>query len=108
MQLFRWAITNAGTLPRREFVYRGMFDEELFAEVREKKLVALLAREMVESEGKWLDYEFEMAQVQIDLGDMVLESLVSETIAIMNANGDRKFGPTEVAAQVQAVLADLG
>jgi len=59
--LFRWAITQAGTLPRREFVYRGVFDEELFSEIRDKKLVALLAREMIETEPKWLNYEFESA-----------------------------------------------
>jgi hypothetical protein len=46
-------------LPRREFVYRGVFDEELFSEIREKKLVALLGREMIENEPKWLNYEFE-------------------------------------------------
>ena len=42
-------------------MYRGVFDEELFSEIREKKLVGLLAREMVESEPKWLNYEFEQA-----------------------------------------------
>ena len=57
--MFRWAITQAGTLPRREFVYRGVFDEELFSEIREKKLVALLGREMQETEPRWLNYEFE-------------------------------------------------
>lgn len=70
---FRWAINLAGTLPRREFIYQGEFDEELFSEIREKKLVQLLAREMIETEPKWLNYEFEQAQVKIDVGDMILE-----------------------------------
>lgn len=48
-------------MPRREFVYRGVFDEELFSEIREKKLVALLGREMIETEPRWLNYEFEQA-----------------------------------------------
>jgi hypothetical protein len=64
---------QAGTLPRREFVFSGLFDEELFAEIREKKLATLLAREMIENEPKWLNYEFEEAQVKIDIGDMILE-----------------------------------
>lgn len=38
-----------------------MFDDELFAEIREKKLATLLAREMIENEPKWLNYEFEEA-----------------------------------------------
>ena len=50
-----------------------MFDEEIFGEFREKKLVSLLAHEMIENENKWLNYEFEEAQVKIDVGDIVLE-----------------------------------
>ena len=73
LQLFRWAIMQAGTLPRREFVFNNVFDDELFAEIREKKLATLLAREMIETEPKWLNYEFEEAQVKIDIGDMILE-----------------------------------
>lgn len=86
-QLFRWAIAQAGTLPRREFVYRGVFDEELFSEIREKKLVSLLGREMIENEPKWLNYEFEQAQVKIDVGDMILELLVTETIQFLSESG---------------------
>lgn len=89
--LFRWAINLAGTLPRREFIYQGEFDEELFSEIREKKLVQLLAREMIETEPKWLNYEFEQAQVKIDVGDMILEQLVNETISILNEQAQREF-----------------
>lgn len=38
---------------------------------------------MVETEPRWLNYEFEQAQVKIDVGDMILEMLVTETIAII-------------------------
>ena len=82
--LFRWNIMQAGTLPRKEFIFANVFDEELFAEIREKKLATLLATEVVENENKWLNYDFEEAQVKIDIGDMILEQLVSEGIAIMN------------------------
>lgn len=77
---------QAGTLPRREFVFNNLFDDELFAEIREKKLATLLAREMIENESKWLNYEFEEAQVKIDIGDMILEQLVTETITILKKN----------------------
>ena len=93
--MFRSAITLAGTLPRREFVYQGVFDDELFGEIREKKLVQLLAREMVETEPKWLNYEFETAQVKIDVGDMILEQLVNETISILNEQAQRDFSNDE-------------
>ncbi len=89
--MFRWAITNAGTLPRREYVYRGVFDEDLWQDVREKKLVGLLAREMIESEPKWLNYEFEQAQVKIDTGDMILELLMRESINVLTEGASRDF-----------------
>ena len=51
----------------------------------------LLAREMIETEPKWLNYEFEQAQVKIDVGDMILEQLVNETISILNEQSQRDF-----------------
>lgn len=51
----------------------------------------LLAREMIETEPKWLNYEFEQAQVKIDVGDMILEQLVNETISILNEQASRSF-----------------
>lgn len=41
---------------------------------------------MIENEPKWLNYEFEEAQVKIDIGDMILEQLVTETITILKKN----------------------
>jgi len=70
---------------------RGVFDEEWFAACREKRLLGLLDREMVETETKWLNYEFEQAQVKIDIGDMILEQIVSETLQIMNEASKRTF-----------------
>ena len=92
---------QAGTLPRREFVFGGLFDEELFAEIREKKLATLLAREMIENEPRWLNYEFEEAQVKIDIGDMILEQLVTETINILNT---RMGGPTALQQPSQSEI----
>ena len=84
-------------------MYRGVFDEELFTEIREKKLVSLLAREMIETEPKWLNYEFEHAQVKIDVGDMILEQLVTECITILSEAGkigDAKMEIEELQSKV--------
>lgn len=48
--VFRWSIMQAGTLPRKEFIFSDEFDEELFAEIWEKKLATLLATEVIENE----------------------------------------------------------
>ncbi len=42
---------------------------------------------MIENEPKWLNYEFEQAQVKIDVGDMILELLVTETIQFLSESG---------------------
>ena len=81
--LFRMHIMQTGTLPRREFVFNNQFDEDLFADIREKKLATLLCREIVDNEPKWLQWEFEETQTKIDIADMVLESLVIETIEFL-------------------------
>lgn len=82
--LFRMAIMQAGTLPRKEFVFGGQFDDDLFSEIREKKLATLLVREIVETEPQWLKWDFEETQTKVDIADMVLESLMTETINFLN------------------------
>jgi len=44
----------------------------------------MLASEVLETEHQWLTYEFEEAQVKIDLSDMILEHLVEETALFLN------------------------
>lgn len=51
--------------------------------------------EMVETEPKWLNYEFELAQVKIDVGDMILEQLVNETIAVLAQNASRDLADSQ-------------
>jgi hypothetical protein len=97
--MFRWSIMQAGTLPRREFIFSGVFDEELFAEIREKKLATLLATEVIENEYQWLNYDFEEAQVRIDLGDMILEHLVTESISISDRIEENRGGDKSIFTQ---------
>ena len=78
------AAFRAGVFPSMQFVHEGVFDEEEFSTERERRLAAFLAHEVLESEFKWLSYGFEEAQVKIDLGDMILERLVTEAIYILD------------------------
>jgi hypothetical protein len=52
--LFKWATSQAGTMPSTDYKVENLFDEDLFAEVREKRLASLLSNEVYESENKWL------------------------------------------------------
>jgi len=42
-----WASFEVGTLPKPEFLTNGRFDEDYFAEVREKRLANMLAQEVI-------------------------------------------------------------
>ena len=48
----------------------------------------------MEQEYQWLNYDFEEAQVKIDLGDMILEQMVEEVIEMLNkkAGGEKGMG----------------
>jgi hypothetical protein len=82
--LFRWSYTSAGTLPKREFIHEdNQFDEEGFNEVREKRLASLLASDVIENDYKWINYDFEESQVKMDISDMILEHLFSETVDVI-------------------------
>ena len=86
--LFRWSFTTAGTLPKREFLNdKEQFDEDFFGEVREKRLAALLATDVMENEYKWVNYDFEESQVKIDVSDMIMEHVITETVNILKALG---------------------
>jgi hypothetical protein len=50
---------QSGTLPRPDFIFNNAFDDELFNEIREKRLASLLAADVVVNEERWLNYEFE-------------------------------------------------
>ncbi|CAI2383021.1 unnamed protein product [Moneuplotes crassus] len=82
--LFRWWFTSAGTMPKREFINENQFDEIGFNEVREKRLASLLTNDILEGDYKWINYDFEESQVKIDLSEMILEHLVSETAEVLN------------------------
>ena len=89
--MFRWAQAFCGSLPSPVFCFpsnqardKEDFNEELFQENREKRLTQVLSAETVEQEHHWLNYEYEEAQVKIDLSDMILEHLVDELAVFLN------------------------
>lgn len=86
-EVFRWAQTYCGCLPSPIFAFpalknRGQeeFSNELFQEFREKRQTQVLWTEIVEQEHHWLNFDYEEAQVKIDLSDMILEHLVDELV----------------------------
>jgi hypothetical protein len=89
-KLVEWESFKAGPLPCREFYNAGAFNEEYFAEFREKKLAAILAYDVEkEDKDKWLDYENEESQIKLDLADIILDKLVGEVVDILNDHEEK-------------------
>jgi hypothetical protein len=65
------------------------FDVDYFEDVREKRLAALLASDVIENEYKWINYDFEESQVKIDIGDMIMEQIITETKNLLNEIGNQ-------------------
>ena len=61
----------------------GVLDEELLQQVREERLANILAEEIIEKDGIWVNYEFEETQVKLDLADIILEHLANEIIEVL-------------------------
>ena len=101
-EVFRWSQAFCGALPSPVFCFPSSsaarekedFSDELFQENREKRLTQVLSAETVEQEHHWLNYEYEEAQVKIDLSDMILEHLVDELATFLN---QRQGGVAEAA-----------
>jgi hypothetical protein len=71
--------------------------------LEKNKLATLLATEVIENEYKWLNYDFEEAQVRIDLGDMILEHLVGEAI-ILSDKIEENAGQTNSIFKEKLIL----
>lgn len=51
-----------------------------------------MQQEILEDEHFWLNYEFEETQIRIDLGDMIFQTLLDETIDFLKTK-DGSSGP---------------
>jgi len=78
-----WAGMESGTLPKKDFMIGNKFDVLALNEYRERKLISLLAQEVLDTEQNWINYEMEESEVKIDIADMIMENLVCETIHLL-------------------------
>ena len=52
--------------------------------MRQAKLATQLQQEILEDEHYWLNYEFEETQIRIDLGELLFDQLLTETVEFLN------------------------
>lgn len=83
--LVEFSQTGLGTIPKDNMILSsGIVDEQMLQQEREERLGIALAEEIITNDNIWADYEFEETQLKLDLGDIVLDQLLSETIDILN------------------------
>lgn len=84
--LRRWTLIQAGKLPTYDMVTSsGLVDEEYLQYVRAERLDALVSLGLLENDEEWVDYEHEETQTKLDLADIALDHLVTETLQLFQA-----------------------
>jgi hypothetical protein len=79
-----WSLIEAGKIPTFEMLLSsGRIDEELLSHQRETRLTNMIYNELLEEEGRWVDYSYEEAQTKLDLADLVLTKLIDEVIELL-------------------------
>lgn len=63
----------------------------------------MLSAETIEQEHHWLNYEYEEAQVKVDLSDMILEQLVDEIVSFLNEQGGALSGVNDTPKEESKV-----
>ena len=61
----------------------GFQDEEQLNQIREERNALMLALDVRESEEQWVQYQYEETQIKLDLADMLLDFLATETVQIL-------------------------
>ena len=78
--------------------------------LEKNRLASLLSTEVWENENKWLVYDFEEAQVKIDITDMILEDMIEEIWIMMNdveVNDDKGIEGTSIFKYIPKDLKEM-
>jgi len=68
------------------------FVDEYLAQVREERILRMLSEEIFEMENKWITYDDEEAEVELEIADMVFDKLVTETADLIAQIYEKKRG----------------
>ncbi|OMJ79095.1 hypothetical protein SteCoe_20954 [Stentor coeruleus] len=75
---------RTGKIKKIDFIsYSNDSEEDIIQQIYEEQLSSMIAKEIIDQEPSWINYEFEETQIKLDLADMTLEELVEETIKML-------------------------
>lgn len=78
-----WGTFMCGFIPFKDdsFIQIPRFlDDETLNQIKEDRLIRLLTEEALENDDKWLNYEDEEIEVEIELADVIFDYLITDTM----------------------------
>lgn len=85
VKIFELSNFNAGKIQDHSFLIASGGKEDGVQNSREEKLGVLIAEDINNREPTWINYELEETQTKLEVSDLVLETLISETINFLSA-----------------------
>ena len=81
--MIEWSSTLCGILVDKEdhqYPQILVMDEDYLSQVKEDRLYKLLNQEVNENEEKWINYDEEITEVNVELGELVFQDLLEEVL----------------------------
>lgn len=82
-KVMEWGTFMCGFIPFKDdsFIQIPKFlDDETLNQIKEDRLIRLLTEEALENDDKWLNYEDEEIEVEIELADVIFDYLITDTM----------------------------
>ncbi len=102
-KVMEWSTFMCGFIPFKDDSFMHVprqLDEETLNQIKEDRLVRLLtdevrsAQKALENDEKWLNYEDEEIEVEIELADIVFDFLITDTLeCLLNIQHNREIYP---------------
>lgn len=89
-----WSTSFCGALPNSELMRKKGVQcdsNDQLDSIKEERLALILGSEMEESESRFTNNEKEEASVKIDLASLVFDTVMQETVQVLQALGNRNF-----------------
>ncbi|EGR30855.1 IQ calmodulin-binding motif family protein, putative [Ichthyophthirius multifiliis] len=88
-KVLKWGSSLCGFIPERIESPTGeiiQIDDDYLNQIKEDRLAQMLENEVLENEDKWLLYEDEETDVQLEISDEIFNSLIQEIVDFITGN----------------------
>jgi hypothetical protein len=79
--MLKWGAFLCGFIPEKIETPTGeviLIEDEYLNQIKEDRLNQMLENEIIENEVRWVNYEEELTEVNVELADIIFEMLLDE------------------------------